>query len=148
MIGNSLDDKIIYSEFRKGIAQVSANGENQELLIKAEGDDFYFPQILPGGKSLLFTRGSTIVVQSLESEDRKELFAGYGAQYLTTGHLIYGLENNLYAVPFDHKKLMRTGDSISLAEGLLILNSGPQYAVSDSGTLVYVTGPLSNQAQL
>jgi tricorn protease-like protein len=118
------------------------------LLVKAEGDLLYHPQILPGGKSLLYTLGSSIVVQSLESGDRKELFPGYRAQFLSTGHLIYGLENNLYAVPFDHNKLVTTGDPFPMLEDRLLMIPRPQYAVSKSGTLLYLPGSILNQVQL
>ena len=63
------------------------------------------PQILPDGKSVLFTRARPqpykIIVQSLKSGERKELFEGDTARYLPTGHIVYALGNNLFAVPFD-----------------------------------------------
>jgi serine/threonine-protein kinase len=75
------------------------------------------------------------VAQSLESGERKELFAGNAARYLPTGHLVYSFENNLYAVPFDPVALEETGGRATIVEGVYNF-----YAVSDTGTLVYVPG--------
>ena len=106
------------------------------MLVKGWSSD---PQLLPDGKSLLFTNYAStaspkIVVQELKSGKQQELFPGEGAHYLPTGHLVYGLANssNLFAIPFDLQKLETTGGGISIVEGVRL------YAVSDSGTFVYL----------
>jgi hypothetical protein len=84
-------------------------------------------------------------VQSPESAEAKILFAGQGARYVPTGHLIYGLDGVLLAVPFDPRTLdvVGVGGPVRLVEGVRWELRGPQYAVSDSGVLAYVpsTGP-------
>jgi Tol biopolymer transport system component len=80
-------------------------------------------------------------VESIESGVQKELFPGDTARYLPTGHIIYAVENNLFAVPFDLGKLEVTDGPIPMQEGILRGGGAPQYDVSDSGTLVYM--PLS-----
>jgi serine/threonine protein kinase/Tol biopolymer transport system component len=137
------DGTIVYADFRRGVFRVSENGGTPEMLVKGLSVS---PQLLPDGKSLLFTNYSRIsspkiVVQELSSGKQKELFPGEGARYLPTGHLVYGLVNssNLFAIPFDLQKLETTGGGFSIVEGV-----GP-YAVSDSGTLVYLpetSGPV------
>ena len=87
-----------------------------------------------------------IVVQSLKSGERKELFAGDAARYLPTGHIVYALGNNLFAVPFDLNTLEVTGGPVPVVEGVLRAGGAPQYAVSDSGTLVYMPGTASAAA--
>ena len=79
------------------------------------------------------------MLKSLKSGERKELFAGDAARYIPTGHIIYEVGNNLLAVPFDLKTLKVTGGQVPVVEGVLGLPT-PQYAVSYSGTLVYVPG--------
>ena len=130
------DNTIVYSDVPKGIFRVSANGGTPELLVKGYIGS---PQLLPDGKSLIFTDVSryVIVVQSLESGKRKDLCAGAGAHYLPTGHLVYGLphKNSLFAVPFDLRALEVKGGPVPIVEGVYIM-----FACSNSGTLVYVTG--------
>ncbi len=138
------------------IMKVSANGGTPESIVKIKGEAAMNPQMLPGGKAVLFTKwevlknpasGARITVQSLESGKSRELFAGYAARYLPTGHLVYTLGNstletgghNLFAVPFDADKLETKGGAVSLVEDI----RGPlgeHYEVSDSGTLVYLPG--------
>ncbi len=80
-------DGRIYCGHREGIMSVSANGGSPDLLVPAGvGEFIYGPQLLPDGKSLLFSlttaEGATrwdqaqVFVQSLESGDRKLLVDG------------------------------------------------------------------------
>jgi serine/threonine protein kinase len=138
------DGTIVYGDRVKGIMRVSANGGIPEVLVKAEEGRIYIcPQILPGGKAVLFTFATgpyKVMVQSLRSGERKELFGGDTARYLPTGHIVYALENNIFAIPFNPAKLEVEGEPIRMVEGVFRLLA-PVYAVSDSGTLVYVSQP-------
>jgi serine/threonine-protein kinase len=144
------EDTIVYSDVPSGIMRVSSNGGKPETLIKANIQNFaeegfpIYPQMLPDGKALLFTyaldvnsnANMQIMIQSLESGERKVLVkGGLGLQYLPSGHIVYKLENNLFAVPFDLDKLEVTGGYVSVLEGV------GRVAISDSGTLVYVPQP-------
>jgi serine/threonine protein kinase len=131
------DDTIVYGEYIGGIKRVSANGGTLETLI--EGTGIVAPQLLPDGKSVIFTDAMVqpmIVIQSLESAERKELFPGFAARYLPTGHLVYSSypENNtLFAVAFNPDTLEVTGGQVPIVEDV-----GRYYAISDSGNLVYI----------
>ncbi len=143
------DDRIVFAEYGRDIESVSANGGIPDVI--AKGDAFYHPQLLPDGKSLLLTVGAypyKIIVQSLQSDERTELFAGDTARYIPTGHIIYALGNNLFAVPFDLKTLKATGGQVPIVEGVwrVTTERPPQYAVSDSGTLVYIQGKTGEAA--
>jgi serine/threonine protein kinase/Tol biopolymer transport system component len=144
------DDKIIFSQLNDGIMRVSADGGIPDTLIKRGPESLikngipFMPQLLPDGKTLLYTNlkrdvssNPKIVIQSLESEDRKELFNGVGAQYLPTGHLIYFLGElpnfDLFAVPFDPDSLELTGNHVRMLEGIISV------ALSESGTLAYIS---------
>jgi serine/threonine protein kinase/Tol biopolymer transport system component len=148
------EETIVYSDMLSGIMRVSASGGTPENLIKGslaniakEGGVPTFPQMLPDGKTLLFTNVTIaavahwqIVIQSLKTGERKVLFkGGTGARYLPTGHIVYTLPNNninnLFAVPFDLDKLKVTGGPVSILEGV----AGS--AFSKSGTMVYVPQP-------
>ena len=88
------DNTIVYGQMPGDIMRISANGGTPESLVKAKSGILVFPQILPDGKSVLYTAAASItqikiMVQSLKSGEPKELFAGIGARYLPTGHIVY-----------------------------------------------------------
>ena len=140
------DDTIVYGQQTGGVMRVSANGGTPEALLSKSAIGL-FPQMMPDGESMLYTAAipqSRIVVQSLKSGERKELFAGLAARYLPTGHIVYGLQNNnnLFAVPFDLDRLEVTGGAIPIVEGV---TSPMHCAISDSGTMVYMPGASNAQ---
>ncbi len=145
---------IVYSDvLGGGVKRVSAAGGTPESLIEANIANIakdgmpVVPQMLPDGKTVLFTSiftiqnadGAQITIQSLESGERRTLVPGYGARYLPTGHLVYAPGGNdaanVVAVPFDLDTLETKGGPIPLIESVGGL------AISDSGTLVYVEQP-------
>jgi Tol biopolymer transport system component len=148
------DDMIVFADASTGIMRVSANGGTPEEIVKAgETEILSSPQVLPDGKSILFTAetedGPQVVVQSLESEKRKNLFLGTAAQYLPTGHLVYALDNNLFAIAFDPDRLETIGGAVTMDEG--IFQTGTfltQSAISNSGTLIYVPGTAQPETSL
>ncbi len=140
------DDRIVYTD--SNFKRVSANGGTPEVIAKGTG---YHPQLLPDGKSLLFTSGPPpyrIVVQSIKSGERNEMFTGDYARYISTGHIVYAIGNNLLAVPFDLKTLKVTGGPVPVVEAVwrALEIYTPQYAVSDSGTLGYIPAIAANAA--
>jgi serine/threonine-protein kinase len=137
-----IDNTIVYGQMSGDIMRISANGGNPESFFKEKSDTRAYPQMLPDGKSVMYTAiipQPRIVVQSLKSGERKELFAGMAARYLPTGHIVYGLSNNnnLFAIPFDLDRVEVTGGAVPVVEGVI---SPLHYAISDSGTLVYIPG--------
>ncbi len=134
------DNSIAYGSFGNDIMRISANGGAPESIVKRKAESPPInPQILPDGKSILYSSSSQllpqkIMVQSIKSGEPKELFSGSHARFLPTGHIIYKLpnNNNLFAVPFDLGKLEATGEGVSVVEGV------QNYAISDSGTLAYI----------
>jgi hypothetical protein len=110
------------------------------------------PQLLPDGRSVLFTVRSdnetwneaAIVVQSLDDEQRDVVFRGEtDAHYLDTGHLVYVANGTLFAVPFDARLRKITGDPVPLVEHVAqapVQTGAAHYVVSPSGTLAYVAG--------
>ena len=149
------NDTILYADVDRGIMQVSGSGGTPELVVPAqEGEVIHRPQMLPGGEWVLFstrTRDGTwdegqIVAQSVRTGDRTVLVVGgHSGRYLSTGHLVYLLENALYGASFDVKARQLTGGSVPLVEG--IEAAGPrgaaQFDVSSTGSLVYVPGALA-----
>ena len=110
-----------------------------------------WPQVLPGGKAVLFTvedegrnfEEATIQVQSLESGERKTVQqAGIYGRYLPTGHLVYISNQTLFAAPFDLGRLEVSGPSAPIVEDVQTspLYWSAQFDFSQTGTLVYLTG--------
>ena len=149
------DDSILLGQL-DGIVRVPANGGMPELLVATEpGEQADGPQILPGGEWLLFSftegEGATrwdagqIVIQSLDSDERKVLWqGGSDARYVPTGHLIYSQGNSLFALPFDLTSLEVTGGPVPIVENVkrsanpITNGATANYAFSAQGTLVYV----------
>ena len=107
-----------------------------------------WPQILPGGKALLFTiwmgpgwGERHVVVQNLDTAKRRVIIRGGGnGRYVSSGHIIYTNTGKLMGVPFDLNGLNVFGNPAALGEFVYERNQGAHFAVSDSGTLAYVTG--------
>jgi Tol biopolymer transport system component/predicted Ser/Thr protein kinase len=138
---------IVYGQNPGGIMRISANGGTPEVLVKAAPREILGrPSMLPDGKSVLFTDfggSGRVMVQSLESGQRKVLFSGAnGADYLPTGHIIYSMSNNLFAVPFDPRKIEVGGERAPIIQWCY----SRQFAISRTGTLVYILLPASNIA--
>ena len=148
------DDTIIFATVA-GLWQVSAAGGEPEALTGSSLDgteDHYhwWPEVLPDGRSVLFTEtpaGSTtatrrIAVLSLESGESTVLLSGgSNPHYVPTGHLVYGVDGALWTVPFDVNRLEVGGTPVPVLEGIVTKSSGAaDFAISHDGTLVYVRG--------
>src|ERR1700693_4050469 len=132
-----------------------AAGTPQPLttLDKQEGEITQrWPQVLPGGKAVLFTSSTSvggaifegdIVVYSMASGQRKTVQrGGFHARYLPSGHMVYMHEGTLFAVPFDLKRLEVTGQPAPILEDVVTTPAvaGAQFSFSDTGDLAYVAG--------
>jgi serine/threonine-protein kinase len=149
-------DSILFGQGAKGILRVAATGGAPETLVRVDEDEeAHGPQMLPGGRHVLFTLASgtssdrwdraRIVVQSLESGTRTILVdGGSDARYLPTGHLVYALAGVLYAVPFDAARRALTGTAVRIVEGVSRATGNQtgaaHYSVSETGTLIYISG--------
>jgi hypothetical protein len=110
-----------------------------------------YPQILPGGKAVLFTStsllGLRIEVVSLADRHRKTLVqSGTYGRYLATsnrtGYLAYVSQGMLFAAPFDLKTLEVRGAPVPVLEGVAYSTrfGHAWFDVSRNGTLVYRSG--------
>ena len=153
------DGTIVFtSDFRVALSKVpSAGGTPQPLttLDKQAGEITQrWPQVLPGGKAVLFTSsvvagagagfedGAT-VVYSIASGQRKTVQrGGFHARYLPSGHLVYMHEGTLLAVPFDLKRLEVTGQPAPILEGVVTApdSGGAQFSFSETGNFAYIAG--------
>lgn len=150
------DNMIYFGHINQGIQRVSANGGAVEEVIPLkteEGDiSLRFPQLLPDGKTLVFTvkNGSissfddaVIAAQQIGSSERKVLLrGGTNARYAPTGHLVYVRAGTIFAAPFDVSKVEITGPPVALLEGGMLTQGSGAASIDFSGTgvLVYIPG--------
>ena len=148
-------DGIVFGQSNIGIMRVSPDGGTPQVLVSVkDGDEAQSPQILPGGETVLFTlvagtglsgERARIVTQSLKSGDRKTLVdGGTNGRYLPTGHLAYAIDGVVFAVPMDLRHLEVTGGPVPMIEGVRRAGGGADFVVSNTGTLAYVPGAVSN----
>jgi serine/threonine-protein kinase len=149
------DGTIVYAQ-GTGIWRVTETGGVPEQIVKAaDGERMHAPQILPGGDGVLFAvttepgaaawDTANVMVHSLATGERTLVHKG-GAypRYLTSGHLVYVNGTTLFALPFDLDALEARGGPKPVISGIRRSTGVPigiaQYAVSESGALVYVSG--------
>ena len=148
------DDTIVFPEKWGGVLlRVPVAGGTRtpvtKLVPKGNDRGHIWPELLPGGKAVLFTvftggslEDDAIDVQSLVTGERKTLIKGgtFG-RYAASGHLLYVRGATLFAVPFDAERLEVAGAAFPVAQGVYEnTNGGAGYAVSKSGTLLYAPG--------
>ncbi|HEV2387852.1 MAG TPA: protein kinase [Candidatus Acidoferrales bacterium] len=149
------DDTIIFApDISSGLMRIpAAGGTPQPITAHDSGrrlTRFRWPQILPGGKELLVSSSEAvgsffqaeIAVLNLETGKRKILpVRGAYPRYVAGGYLVYAQAEGLFAVPFDLDRLAVTGSPARvlgvLADGV---TGAAAYAVSDTGSLVYLPG--------
>ena len=165
----SPDDTIIFAtgDLTTGLQRVSAAGGTPEVLTRPDHtqgeDDHLWPEILPGGRAVLFTITSQtggldtaqLVVRDLRTGTNKVLLRGgshghYVASGLASpkraeregGHLVYVAAGTLRAIPFDPNGLETHGTAVPVLPRLATTSFGAgDFAVAADGTLVYVDVP-------
>ena len=108
----------------------------------------YWPEIVPGGDAVLFTiaKGTgaedmEIAVLDLATGEQEVLLPGSYPRYVPTGHIVYGADGTLYAVPFDLDRLEVTGSPVPLLEDVVTGGAGvAHFSLSADGALVYAAG--------
>ena len=145
------DGRIIFGTQGAGLFQVLKTGGETQVLTTPDPEkgetEHKFPKILPGGKAVLFaitTRGGSyqIAVLDLETSQHHILVPGRNPHYSTTGHIVYGREGALWAVPFDPARLEVTDDPVPVLEEVITKPGGAvNFSLSNEGSLIYVHGP-------
>jgi serine/threonine protein kinase/Tol biopolymer transport system component len=155
------DGSIVVSPSQtSGLVRVDAQGGPPRPLTQldeAAGEVSHrWPQVLPGGRAVLFTVAfedgsydeARLEAVSLATGERRRLVdPGAHGRYVPSGHLVFVRGGRLLAVPFDLERLAtRPGSPEVVGEGVRYdpQNGGTHVAVSATGTLVYSPGPLTS----
>lgn len=163
-----LDDSTIVTSRQQGngLMRVPADGGQPQAITTftetPPEDDHHHPQLLPGGRALIFTvhdakGGSKVAAQAFSPEEGRAvgertvlIESGFDAQYASTGHLVFAKEGTLLAVPFDAAHLKITGPEVTLVEDVATraIDLNGAYRVSKSGTLVFLSRPSQDGRRL
>jgi Tol biopolymer transport system component/predicted Ser/Thr protein kinase len=152
-----LDDTILFTSNGALMRIPAAGGAPQTLATpdSKKNELFYFsPQLLPGGKQVLFSIAlagtGQIAVLNLRTGEKKILVATVIAsgRFLPTGpgssqgHIVYSSTGSLMAVAFNASRMEVKGSPVPVLDGVQSFSNSPfaLMGVSDSGTLAYVTG--------
>ena len=130
---------------------VPANGGSLKQIPRPASESQYrhWPQLLPGGKTLLVTGVTglggnvdqeTVKTVSLEDGHSRTLVEGaHFGRYLSSGHLAYLRHGTLFVRAFDAARQELTGPEIPLLQGVeySTLNGAGQFDIAANGTLIY-----------
>ena len=155
------DDRIVFAlNDTAGLRRVSAGcGEPEQLTTpdpqRGEGRH-HWPEILPGGRAVLFPVASGAAASSkridllnLETGQQTALIPiGSHPRYAPTGHIVYGTDGTLRAVPFDLDSLAVIGDPVPVVDGVVTkdIDGAANFGLAGDESLVYVTGAGSSPA--
>ncbi len=148
------DDRIVFAGTAlSGLSIISAAGGKPRDLTRVDpqaGESSHrWPQILPGGKAVLFTEGnlsrdwetSRIVVRRLDTgEQRLVIEGGTFGRYLPTGHILYSKAGTLMATRFNLDRLEAEGTPVPVLEGVghSVQSGFVDCVFSDSGSFAYI----------
>ncbi|HET9320463.1 MAG TPA: protein kinase, partial [Bryobacteraceae bacterium] len=150
------DETIVFTPaITASLYRVSANGGTPSPVTRLDKTrkevTHRWPQILPGGKDVLFTASANnndfdhadIEAVSLSTGRATVLVENaYFGRYLPAGYLTYISGGTLFAVPFDAKHLKLSGTAMPALTNLRsdLTNGSAQISFSLSGTAVYLAG--------
>jgi serine/threonine-protein kinase len=147
------DENIVVGLMTGGLIMIPAAGGPPRVIGKPRSGEVTqrWPQILPDGKSVLFTGHgavsdfdqANIEVLSVETGESKIVHrGGYFGRYLPSGHLVYIHRGTLFAAPFNLARKEISGTPVPvLTDVAANTSSGAgSFSFSSTGTLLYRNG--------
>jgi eukaryotic-like serine/threonine-protein kinase len=145
----------------QGLLSVPSEGGSPKPLTKIDSSRqeyaHFYPAALPGQRGILYasmrTGGGTspgdnadlVVLDFGTGTQKMVLHGGTSPEYMPSGHLVYAVGGGLRAVHFDLGRLEAAGDPVPVLEHVSTGTFGSaNFAVSQTGTLLYVSGNLQN----
>ncbi len=139
------------SDYNGGLSRVAAAGGTPQELTKADTShgelNHGYPELLPGGRALLFTSvrsplaASRIEALTIGTGARQTVVEhAIGARYLAPGYLTFVRDQTLMVAPFDPEMLRLTGPVQPARHRVAVFYgvAHADYALSRSGTLAFV----------
>jgi serine/threonine-protein kinase len=144
-----------------GLRRIPQNGGSLTVLAQPTPNAmFRDPQMLPGGKSILYTGGvgvnGQLMILDMSTGVSRPLMPGLGGRYLPSGHLVFaakkdpaGDDYSLWAVSFDANRAEVRGTPVAVVDNVRVEPTGQvQAAISDTGVLAYLPGTMTMQRTL
>jgi serine/threonine-protein kinase len=143
-----------------GLLRLSPAGGDPVVLTRPNRErgesDHLWPQVLPGGRHVLFTitaltggiDAAQVAVLDLASGSwRPVVQRASQAQYVASGHLLYVAGGALWAIAFDPARAQTLGTARVVVPQVVTLPTGvAEFDVADDGTLVYLMGNATSAA--
>jgi len=137
-------ETIVFEDVTSVYERSLTSGEVRAVVVldSLEGQyDLDFPMMLPDGKTMVATaqyrgEGDRIGFWDLESGENKGVIdlPGLRPQWIDSGHLVFVMNGDIMAMPFDLNELKQAGPLISLDQ-----NVRPEgFSLSQEGTLAHV----------
>jgi Tol biopolymer transport system component len=154
------DDDALYFDAKGGIARVPASGGTMTYLSQPDttgsggATEHDYPDVLPGAKAALVQLWKGAIGQNdigavaFATGKITTLVRGSYARFLPPDRLVFGTaDGRIFVAPFDPSKLTLTGEPVLALQNVQTeANNGTvQFAVSASGTLVYLSGQPDQQ---
>jgi Tol biopolymer transport system component len=149
---------ILFGQENAPIQRVSASGGIATPALKFDESrketGHYSPSFLPDGRHFLYeswitaAEDAAIFVASLDGTDRKLLLKNdSNATYAAPGFLLFARETTLMAQPFDAARLQLSGEPFPVAEQVTFTGqySYSNFSISETGTMVFCSGSVSNR---
>lgn len=152
-----VDDAILITPHSVGgiIKVPTGGGGRTEVLttpVSGKERTHRWPQMLPGGRAVMFTVGdfnnpdnyhsARIDVQILATGDRRTVLQGAEmARYAASGHLIFARAGALFSVPFDANSLVAGDTPQGVLQGLAgdSTTGAVHFDISPGGALAYIS---------
>ncbi|MFC2167781.1 protein kinase [Acidobacteriota bacterium] len=156
------DEKIVFaSSSWSGLYSIPSSGGKPKILTEPDPekmeDSHRLPFHLPNGKGILFTirnsqlerRYNIAILDSESGSWRVLLDNGSDARYISTGHILFLRQGTLMAVPFDLDKPGDLGQPVTVIPDIIhmtiafasnVSTAAGQFSISESGSLIYVSG--------
>ncbi|MEX2182043.1 MAG: protein kinase [Gemmatimonadaceae bacterium] len=147
------DGNIYFTHTTSRIARVPAAGGPVEIvstLDSAKNEiEHDWPQLLPDRKSVLVQiwhnsiGDATLGILDLETGRTTEILGAAFGRYLPSGHIAYStFTGALAVVPYDVKRRRLGGAPVGIVDGVQVdaQSGSAQFAVSHTGTLLYIAG--------
>ena len=144
----SSDNSIVVGANQRGLLRIPATGGNAEVLAPPQGGrQYWYPQVLPGGRAVLFTlsqgsrdAGDVFALDLSTGKTQIVIRDGVAGRYVPTGHLVFLRGGDLWAAPFALQQLQISGDPVVVEQGLRVeIGGAVQFALADDGTLAYIS---------
>src|SRR5207245_369053 len=155
------DGSIFFAPRRASpIWRVSADGGPPEMVShldeRSHEMSHRWPLVLPGQRVLVYqsmdtSERSRIVSQSLATAERRTLVErGEGPRLAPSGHLLFAIDDSLWAVPFDAETVRVAGSPVEVVKkpfGGRAVAAG-RFDVSIGGALVHTAHPAASNSVL